>query len=301
MKNKLGRIALLGALVGAPTTLFAGSFTTDFNGGLPLGSSVYGNATISPNEGGGGVTNSGCLKLTTATTGQNGAFVITNDLDTGSPVISFTASFKLRLGGSSARWEFGNGLSFNFAPDVPLGTVGVPELGAGSGLTVGFETVKDSAANPAPTIRAQASLMPTWESPVFVDNLRANTFVDTVIQLNPDNTLDVIYDGVYIYSNAPMAYYPAAGSLFWIGARTGSWVDNHFIDNLNIVTRSSPAPFVNSFGPQGRQVAVTAPIRALLTDNAYQVNPASIILTLDGVTVARSVTQEGNGNTTIQF
>ena len=50
MKNKLGRIALLGALVGAPTTLFAGSFTTDFNGGLPLGSSVYGNAVISPSE-----------------------------------------------------------------------------------------------------------------------------------------------------------------------------------------------------------------------------------------------------------
>src|SRR5262245_16903430 len=117
MKNKLSLFALLGALVCAPAGLQAATFATDFNSGLPLGSSVYGNAGISPGTGGGGVTNSGCLQLTTATTGQNGAFVITNDLDAGSPVISFTASFKLRLGGSSARWEFGNGLSFNFAPD----------------------------------------------------------------------------------------------------------------------------------------------------------------------------------------
>lgn len=301
MRNNPRLFALACVLACAPAMVRAASFATDFNSGLPAGSSVYGNTIVSINDGGGGVTNSGCLQLTRAVTSQNGAFVITNDLDSGTPVTSFTASFKVLIGGSSARWEFGNGLSFNFAPDVPLGTVAFPEMGVGSGLTIGFETVKDNAANPAPAILAQASYVPVSASPVFVDGLRANKFVDAVIQLNPDNTLDVIYDGVYVYSNAPTAFGPTAGSLFWIGSRTGSWVDNHFIDNLKITTSTTPAPFVNSFGPQGRQVSSSAGLQALLTDYGYQVNSASIGLTLDGVTVTPTVTQDGNGNTAIHF
>src|SRR3954451_22643633 len=109
----------------------AGSFTSDFNSGLPAGTAVFGNTVVSTN---GGFTNSGCLKLTTAANNQNGGFVITDDLDAGQPVIAFTASFKALVGGGSAA----DGFSFNFASDLPFGTI--TEEGAGTGLTVEFDT-----------------------------------------------------------------------------------------------------------------------------------------------------------------
>src|SRR5438046_1769792 len=81
-------------------SVHAGSFFSDFNSGLPAGTTVNSTATISTNDGtGGGYTNSGCLKLTTASgSGQQTSFIITNDLDSGTAIASFTASFKLWLG-----------------------------------------------------------------------------------------------------------------------------------------------------------------------------------------------------------
>jgi hypothetical protein len=291
------RTALLGmasALLGAAASLEASSFSTDFNSGLPAKSAVYGNAAIAPNAATGG----GCLQLTAALANQNGAFVITDDLDAGVPVVSFTATFKLLVGGG-ARWNFGNGLSFNFAPDVPLGTVAGPENGVGSGVTVGFKTTPYSSSV-APTIFVSGGGWPV-EPKAFVDNLRANTLVDTVIKLNPNNTLDVIYDGVYVYSNTPVAYTPIAGSLFWIGGGTDSSFENHFLDNLNIVTRTNYGPFVSSFGPQGRQVQAGSAIGIALSDYNTQVNTNTIVLTVDGTAVSPIITQDGSGGTTISF
>src|SRR6185295_12483585 len=109
----------------------AGSFSADFNAGLPAGSTIFGNTTVST---GGGFTNSGCLQLTTAIGSQTAGFVVTNDLDGGQPVVSFTAKFKALIGGGTGA----DGFSVNFAPDVPLGVIG--EEGAGTGLTVSFDT-----------------------------------------------------------------------------------------------------------------------------------------------------------------
>jgi hypothetical protein len=297
------RLGLVPALVGAAVSLQAGSFSTDFNSGLPAGSSAYGNAAISPNDGtGAGYTNSGCLQLTIANTNQHGTFIITNDLDAGSQVVSFTASFKARIGGSSARWEFGNGFSFNFAPDLPLGTWGCCEDGgAGSGLRVRFETAKDDVNNPGPTIQAYWGNTPLASPPAFVDDLRANTFVDCVVQYNPDSTLTVIFDGAYIYSNIFVGVWPAVGSIFGFGSRTGDWIDNHFIDDLRIVTHTTYNPFVNSFAPRGRQVQPNDAINVVLTDVGTQVVPGTVALTLDGVVVSASTTQDGFGNTLIHF
>src|ERR1044071_4400437 len=69
----------------------AGTFSSDFNSGLPSGTTVFCSAT---NDLVGGYTNSGCIKLTTAAAGLTGSFIITNDLDAGQPVVSFTAKFK---------------------------------------------------------------------------------------------------------------------------------------------------------------------------------------------------------------
>src|SRR3974390_1005919 len=68
-----------------------GSFTSDFNTGLPSGTAVYGVSGISAT---GGFTNSGYLQLTPLAVSENGAFILNNDLDAGVPVVGFVAKFK---------------------------------------------------------------------------------------------------------------------------------------------------------------------------------------------------------------
>jgi hypothetical protein len=139
---------------------------------------------------------------------------------------------------------------------------------------------------------------------IYMDNLRAGAFVDAVVQLNPNQTLDFIYDGVYVCSNLDLSgtgYTPAAGSLFGFGARTGGNWESHFMDDLNIVTRTNSAPFVNSYAPRGRQAAPSSSIDIALTDFSTQVNTNTIVLKLDGGPVSPIITQDGAGNTSIHF
>jgi hypothetical protein len=129
LHSKLTAVAVF---LGAQACLQAGSFSTDFNSGLPAGSATYSNAIVS---GSGGDTNSGCLQLTPDLGSQHGTFILTTDLDAGAPVVSFTASFKVLIGGSQ-RWNYADGMSFNFAPDLTLGTWGLEDEGSGTGLTI---------------------------------------------------------------------------------------------------------------------------------------------------------------------
>jgi hypothetical protein len=294
-KNPSRGFELLAALslLSAQISLQAGSFSSSFNPGLPAGSSTYGDGAV---LGSGGYTNSGFIQLTPDLGSKSGSFVITNDLDAGIPVVSFTASFKVLIGGGD-RFGYGDGMSFCFAPDVPLGTDSLAEQGVGSGLRVGMRATKDATApNPAITVSGPGTAVTN-----FVDNLRANTFVDMVVQLNPDRTLSVVYDGVYIHSNVFLGYSPGAGSLFWIGARTGGSHEKHFIDDLSIATRTSAAPFIRSFGPRGRQVAANAALDIVLTDYNTHLNTNTITLTLDGSSVTPAITQDGLGSTIMHF
>src|SRR5437868_5000479 len=110
----------------------AGTFSNNFNAGLPAGMTLYGTANVQPS---GGFTNSGYLELTTAASGGS-ASAILGDLDAGVPIVSFTASFKLWLG--TPFYNIADGFSFNFAPDLPAGAIS--EEGAGTGYTIEFDT-----------------------------------------------------------------------------------------------------------------------------------------------------------------
>jgi hypothetical protein len=285
----IASLVLLGSLALAQ----AGSFITDFNSGLPANSAVFGNTVISTS---GGFTNSGCLELTTAVASQSGGFVITNDLDAGTPVVSFTASYKVLIGGGNAA----DGMSFNFAPDLPLGTI--TEEGAGTGLTVEFDTFNNGGADTAPSIDVLVGGVE--QVTTIFPGLRTGAFVDAVIQLNPNNSLSVIYDGVYVYSNLDLnayGYVPAAGSLFGFGARTGGSTDNHFVDDLSIVTLTNAQPYVQSFAPSGRQVPTNSTIDIVLTDDVTQVNTNSIVLRFDGTIVSPGIITNGTGDTFIDY
>jgi PA14 domain len=287
----IGLACLLAACV-APA--FAGSFTTDFNSGLPAGTAVFGNTLVSTN---GGLTNSGCLKLTTATNTQNGSFIITNDLDAGQPVVSFTASFKALVGGGTAA----DGFSFSFAPDLPFSTFPQGEEGAGTGLSVVFDTFHNatdpSATSPAINLKTFGSYVATADFP----GIRANTFVDVFIQLNPDNTLTVYYDGVPAYTNYYIGIAPITGGYFALSARTGGQNDNHFIDNLKISTQTTSAPYVQYFAPKGRAVRGDSPIDIILADFVTAVDTSKISLKLDGATVTPTITQPAGGITDVHY
>jgi len=84
---------------------------------VPANATVYGNATVLAS---GGYTNSGFLELTPAVASQSAGFIL-NDLDAGVPVVSFTASYKCLIGGGG--YTGADGISFNFAPDLPAGPI----------------------------------------------------------------------------------------------------------------------------------------------------------------------------------
>ena len=291
-KLLLSALLLAASVVGLP----AGSFFADFNSGLlPANSALNGVSSLAAT---GGYTNSGCLALMSDLPNQNGAFVLSSDLDGGVAVASFTATFQAFIG------SFGNGdngMSFNFAPDLPAGTV--TEEGGGSGLTVEF----DSYPNP-PEVGAtlDVKVAGTEVASKLLPGLRAGEFVQVVIQLNPDHTLDVVYDGTYVYSNLNLnattpSYTPAAGSRFGFGASTGSLADNVWIDNLSLSTGTALSPFVQSFAPRGRRVSPNSPLDILLTDATTRVKTNTIVLKLDGIRVSPFITTNGTGRTSIHF
>ena len=289
----LAAIAAIGPLASAQ----AGSFFADFNdGAVPTNATVYGNAQVLPS---GGYTNSGFLELTAAASGQNAAFII-NDLDTGVPVVSFTASYKCLIGGGG--YTGADGISFNFSPDLPADVI--TEEGAGSGLTVEFDTFDNGAPDTAPSIDVKVGGAEVITS-VRPNGIRTGSdWVDVVIQLNPDNSLTVIYGGAYVYSNLDLTAYgyaPTGGSQFGFGARTGGSFDNQWIDNLSITTSTIGQPYLNSFAPQGSAVATNSPIDIVLTDNTTQVDTNKIVLKLDGAIVPPSITQDGAGDTFIHY
>ncbi len=278
----------------APNASRAGTFFSDFNSGsAPAGTMVTGLAVVSTD---GGYTNSGCVKLMDEFTAGTGDFIITEDLNGGKPAVSFTAGFKALVG---SHGNGADGFSFVFDPNLDQsGTWG--EEGTGTGMTVEFDTYPNGAPDTAPSI--DVMIGGTEITNVWFPGIRAGDWVDVVIQLNPDKTLTVIYDGVYAYSNyaLPSSYTPALGSQFGLGARCGGTTDNHFIDNLSIVTHTNLTPFVQAMGPQGRRVQANSPIHIVLADSGTQVNPSSVALQLDGHTVVPTVNKVG-ARTTIDF
>ena len=285
--------AAFAALVPLATTQ-AGSFFSDFESGTPAGMTLYGVATV----GAGGVNGGSCLQLTQNSASQNGTAII-GDLDSGTPVVSFTAAFQMLVGGRSG----GDGFSFNVATDLPAGAIN--HEGAGSGLTIEFDTYWNGAGDNAPSIDVKVG--GTEVATAFTPELiTSGTYVDVFIQLNPDMTLTVVYDGKYAYNNFDLSAhltspkYPFTGASFGFGSQNGGAYGNKWLDNLSIVTHTSTAAFVKSFGPTGHLVQPSSPIDVVVTDDATSVNSGTVVLQLDGVTVTPTV-NTASGQTTIHY
>ncbi len=288
MRKHLYTPILLFASVIVAVNAQAGSFVADFNSGTPTNATLYGAAVVSTN---GGYGNTGCLKLTTAVANQSGSIVI-NDLDAGQPIASFIATFKALVGGGTGA----DGFSFNFASDIANGSFG--EQGSGTGLTVAFDTYQNAGDN-APGVRVfvGGSLV---ADQAFA-SLRANQFVNVLVKLDPDGTLDVSYNGTTIVDNMGITL-PSALGRFALGARTGGSFDNHFIDNLSITTTRTNMPFVESYSPVVAVVRPDASVNVVLKDSTTAVVTNSIQLLFDGTNVVSSSTiVQSSPTTTIAF
>jgi len=215
----------------APLGAEAGSFSTDFNSGLPAGTASFNDAVI----------DNGVLKLTNAVNNQHGAFYV-DPLDPGLAVQSFTATFKALVGGGTLDTP-ADGFSFNFADDLPAsGSFSPEEEGAGTGLTVSFDSFDNQfgvppAEAPAIDVKVGGITIASFFTPISQG--LGMDFLDVVIDLHADGTLDVSYGGVAAFTGLATGYTPITDGQFALGGRTGGFNDNHWIDDLSIVTSTT--------------------------------------------------------------
>lgn len=255
----------------------AASFASDFNAGKPSEVNLYGTAAALAT---GGIGNSGMIKLTANSNNQQGSMVF-DDLDGGKPISGFTAAFKLMIGGGTGA----DGFSFSFGPDLPRGPFG--EEGAGNGLIISFDT-RDNGNREAPAIDVRFGGVLIASK--AINPRTGDEFVDVVINVDPDGSLDLSYGKTVVFTNI-FAFVPSAGR-FGFGARTGGANDNHSVDDLAITTKLLDGPFVRSVTPRGVATRPDAPLTIELQDAIREVNPGTVKLTFNGANIIPTVSKE---------
>ncbi len=214
----------------------AGTFTSDFNSGVPPGTTVNGSAVV---EGTGGVEGSGVLKVTKSLNGQAGSFVI-DDLDGGALVYGFDLTTKVRVGGGTSTPA--DGFSINFDPTANPNT-STGEEGTGGGLAFAFDIYDNGGETPpAPSIdfKVLGALIATHKMSI-ADFDTGPDFADLHIQVAADGAVSLAYKGSILFTNVYFPdYQPISAASFVIGARTGGLNENQWFDNLNITTYTLP-------------------------------------------------------------
>lgn len=274
--SNLAKFAVLLSCVLTSGHLCAGTFFADFNAGPPSGVRTFGNVGFDRT---GGVGDSGVLTLTSNENEQDGSFIIDN-LDPDKAVSSFTATFKLRIGGGNG----GEGFSFNLAPDIPDATFG--EEGVGLGLSVSFDTF-DSRSTEAPAIDVKFR-------GVLVASAKMNArtedeFVDVLIKVDPDGTIDVVFGTTEVHSNL-FAFTPVPGR-FGFGARTSDHNDGHWVDDLSITTTTLSKSFVRAASPSGTGIRPDSRIVVEVEDFETTVDLESVEMSLNGLTVVPQISK----------
>ena len=269
------------------TSAQAGTFDANFNDNqVPAGTAVYGDN----GDANAGVVEEGVLKLTKAVGSMLGGFII-EDLDAGATISGFTATFKLLIGNGTGA----DGFSFNFGSDLPDG--GISEEGAGTGLSICFDTYDNGGGEaPAIDLKNAGTIVGSVKGigPLF----RQGRFVDVKIQVNANNTLNLVVDNTVVYTNFYGAFTATAGR-FGFGARTGGSADNHWVDDVHIVTSTAPSvepahPLAMTNSPSGGGVSPEPVVHIEIRDFATQVKPATVKLLFNGVQVTPTVAKNAD-------
>ena len=150
-------------LVFALSRIEAGTYTNNFDTPPPfVGGTLLGNAADPTYDmTTGGISNSGCLKLTTAIGSQNGGSFIIDDFDSGATIGGFDATFQLYIGSGNGA----DGCSFAFGDFADAAWA---EEGPGTinGLTISFDVFNNGGTPPeAPAIDVK------WNNVILVHRL----------------------------------------------------------------------------------------------------------------------------------
>ena len=202
---------------------------------------LYGTAKVVTDSSG-----AGYLSLTEATANQTGTFII-DSLTSGQLVESLTVNFHVAInqGANPA-----DGFSVNFGPGLLNSSIG--EDGADAGLVVTFDTYDNGSGDSAPAIeivydgealagatfsgRTRTNVWPLAKNSSG-QTLSFNTgtsFVPVAITLAKDGTVNVTWNSTTVLANVAVPYTPVSGWRLGFGARTGSKVETHHLDNVEV-------------------------------------------------------------------
>ncbi len=225
------------AAISVPTVLNP-TVSYTFNGPVPTNTAVYGRA-ISAGE----------LVLTPPFPGQAGAW-LTADLAPGQAVRGFAAKFNVAIRPAVGSQLPADGLSFNWASDLPNGTYAAAEEGQGNGLRVCFD-IYDNGGGEGPAIDVKWGNQLIAHYPTSIGFLLGSSAAnanEANVRLHPDGTVDVTYRCVSICSRVPIPQYtPLFNSRFGFGGRTGASFASHAIDNFEASLDVDPTLGIPTF------------------------------------------------------
>src|SRR5687767_11889142 len=243
----------------------AGTFTANFdNNAVPAGTYLNG-------VNGGGVIETGVLKITKTVGSQAGGFII-EDLDNGAPVygLNFTARIRVDSAGTPA-----DGFSLNFGPDISETTgaaSGEFEDGVGSGLRIAFDTYNNAGEfppSPSIALRLGGTVIRHIQRPAAEIMTGAN-FADINLTVTPAGAVTLVYKGETIFDNVYFAGYQGIpGGRFAIAARTGGANENVWFDDMSLTTITTPQVGIVA-GPTSRTVRAGSEVTLSATLNNTQ-------------------------------
>lgn len=230
----------------------------------------------------GGVANSGVVKLVAPA--GSGTLIVTNSAEAGLPVYGFTARFKLLVGGGTV--PPADGFAFAFGNDIPDAPTGDFETGAGlgNGLRVTYDIYDNSGifgfpggegAQPAPSIdvRLGGQVLGSVKLPISFMETGLNDdlsprYQDTIVQLNTDGTLNVVYHGALVFDHLPVPGFTSiTGGRFAIAARTGGLNANIWVDDFELTSATTPGDIRITTQPVSQTILVNHAVTNTLAVN----------------------------------
>ncbi len=176
-------------------------------------------------------------------TGGKGYYHL-NEFIAGEEVTGFEADFDLLIGGGGG--EGADGVGFHFGPNA--GAHAIPEVP----LAVGLSLTLDTFGNTGSDVRG----FDLFYNKVRIDSfglsrvrMRNNDFDNIHINYDPERGLSLDYVGFSIFRDVKIpGFNPRPDWTFAVGARSGGFKDNHWLDHFRITADlESPGAGTNHF------------------------------------------------------
>lgn len=295
----------------------------DFNSGLPAGADIGGSypegaTPVAYVDSFGGVGNSGVLKLTTSENSQAGGFRSAL-VQSGAQLLEFTLAADVLAGNGMSTYP-ADGFSICLGSDLPITAPGDAENGAGTGITVAFDTYDNDDGNPtneageAPSIdiRYKGRLVAVERVPLAL--LNSGVYAPVLLRVQENGILDLAFGDTVVYHGLQITnYVPMSAVKIGLYGRTGGANASYWIDNLRLgvkvpesisisiepsdtlVLASQPATFsVQASNPQG--VTYQWRRNGVAIGGATQASYTTPALSLSDEGAAYSVVVTGPGN-----